>query len=79
MHENITETYKKCNTNKSNSINLRAKQITSKLLIDDRLQKLNENEAYVTIKDHKVGFPDKISYRLKNPSKTDIGVISKQV
>ena len=34
MHENVTKTYKKCNTNKSNSINLKAKQIPSKLKTD---------------------------------------------
>ena len=79
MHENVTKTYKKCNTNKSNSINVKAKQIARKLKIDDRVQKLDENEAYVTIKDHKEGFPDKISCRLINPSKTDVGKISKQV
>ena len=79
MHENVTKTYKKCNTNKSNSINFKAKQIASKLKIDDRVQKLDENEAYVTIKEHKEGFPDKISCRLINPSKTDIGKISKQI
>ena len=79
MDKNVTKTYKKCNTNKSNSINFKAKQIASKLKIDDRVQKLDENEAYVTIKDHKEGFPDKISCRLINPSKTDIGKISKQI
>ena len=73
MLENVTKTYKKCNTNKSNSINFKAKQITCKSKIDDRVQKLDENEAYVTIKDHKEGFPDKISCRLINPSKIDIG------
>ena len=79
MHENVTKTYKKCNTNKSNSINFKAKQIASKLKIDDRVQKLDENEAYVTIKDHKEGFPDKISSHLINPSKTNIGKIRKQI
>ena len=79
MQENVTKTYKKCNTNKFNSINFKAKQIASKLKIDDRVQKLDENEAYVTIKDHKEGFPDKISCRLINPSTTDIGKISKQI
>ena len=69
---------KKCNTNKSKSINSKAKQIASKLKIDDRVQKLDENEAYVTIKDHKEGFPDKISCRLINPSKADIGNKYKQ-
>ena len=43
MHEIVTKTCKKCNTNKSNSINFKAKQIASKLKIDDRVQKLDEN------------------------------------
>ena len=79
MHENVTKTHQKCNTNKYISIKFKAKQIACKLKIDDRVQKLDENEAYVTIKDHKKGFPDKISCRLINPSKTDIGKISKQI
>ena len=67
------------NTSKSNSINFKAKQISSKLKFDDRVQKLDENEAYVTIKDPKEGLPDKISCRLINPSKANIGNISKQI
>ena len=78
MHENVTKAQKKCNTNKSNSINFKAKQIASKLKIDGRVQKLDKSEAYVTIKDHQAGFPDKMSCRLINPSTTDIGKISKQ-
>ena len=73
MHENVTKAYKKCNTNKSNSINFKAKQIARKLKIDNSVQNLDENEVYVRIKDHKEGFPDKISYGRINPSKTDIG------
>ena len=76
-HENVKKTYKKCNANKSNSINFKAKEIASKLKIDNCVQKLDENEAYVTIKDHKKGFPDKISCRLINPSRKDTGKISK--
>ena len=79
MHEIVSKLYKKCNTNKSNLIKINSKQIASKLKIDDCVQKLDENEAYVTIKDHKERFPDKISCRLINPSKTDIGKISKQI
>ena len=77
MHENVTKTYNKCNTNKSNSKSFQEKQIASKLKIDDHVQKLDENETYVTIKDHKEGFPEKISCRLINPSKTDVEKISK--
>ena len=78
-HKNVSKTYKKCNINKCNSKNFKAEQIVSKLKIDDYVQDLGENEAYVTIKDHKEGFPDKISCRLINPYKTDIGKISKQI
>ena len=45
MQENVTKTYKKCNANKPNFINFKAKQIASKLKIVDRVQKVNENEA----------------------------------
>ena len=79
MHENVTKSYKKCNTNKCNSIKFKAEQISSKLEIDDRVQKLDENEAYVTIKGHKKEFPDKRFYRLIVPSKKDIGKTSKQI
>ena len=43
----------KCNTNKSNSINFKAKEIASNLKINDRVQKLDENKSYIKIKDHK--------------------------
>ena len=79
MHEIVSKLYKKCNTNKSNLIKVNSKQIASKLKIDDCVQKLDENEQYVTIKDHKEGFPGKLSCRLINLFRTDIGKISKQI
>ena len=79
MHENVTKTYKKCNTNKSKSINFKTKQVASKLKIDDRVQNLDENEVYVTSKDHKERFADKITCRRIYPSKTDNREISKQI
>ena len=38
---------------------------------------MQENEAFIRIKDHKEGFPHHVSCRLLNPSKTNIGRISK--
>ena len=35
------------------------------------------NEAFITIKDHNEEFPHRVSFRLLNPSKTNIGKISK--
>ena len=58
-------------------LNKSAKKIAKKLEIDDRVEKMQETEAFITIKDHKEGFPHSLSCRLINPSKTDIGKISK--
>ena len=65
MHENVTKTYKKCDTNKSNSINLKVKQIASKLKIDDRVQKLDKNEAYFKLKIIRKDSPTKYIVTLK--------------
>ena len=62
---------------KVKSTNCEAKKIVQKLSIDDRLKKIQENEAFITIKDHKEGFPHHVSCRLLNPSKINIEKISK--
>ena len=40
---------------------------------------MQETEAYMTIKDDKEDFPNKISCCLRNPSKPSIGKISKVI
>ena len=79
MHENITKTYKKTNESKIKTINKSAKKIANRLDLEDRIEKLQENESCLTIKDHKDDIPYKISCRLINPSKSDIGKISKVI
>lgn len=79
LSENVTKTYKKCHKNKSTKINQETKKIAKELHIDDRMEKMQESEAYITIKDHKEGFPNRVSCRLINPSKSDIGRISKSI
>ena len=42
------------------------------------MEKVQEGQCYISVKDHKEDFPHKISFRLINPSKwEDIGKISK--
>ena len=53
--------------------------IIEKIPVADRIDKLLEKEAYITIKDHKDDFPNKISCRLINPCKPSIGKISKVI
>ena len=48
-------------------------------LIDDLIERMYENETYITIKVHKENFPNTISCRLINPSKSDIEKISKTI
>ena len=79
LKENITKTYKKLTRKKLFNINLTAKKITEKLPISDRIDKMLETDAYITIKDHKEDFQKKVSCRLINPSKSSIGKISKMI
>ena len=51
--------------------------IAKDLELEDRIEKMHESECYITVKDHKEDFPHKISCRLINPSKSDIGKLSK--
>lgn len=76
---NVTRAYKKTNSAKQETINKGAYEIAKKLDLDDRMQCLQTSESYITVKDHKEGFPANPSFRLINPSKTDIGRISKAV
>ena len=59
MHDNVTKTYKKCNNYKTKTINIKAKKIASKLKPEDRIKILDDNDACISIKDHKEGFPEK--------------------
>ena len=60
IHDNVTKTYKECNDDKAKTMNIKAKKIASKLKLEDRIKILDDNDACISIKDHKEGFPDKI-------------------
>ena len=75
----ITSTYKKSNEEQVNMINKGAFECAKRLDLEDRMEKLQTSEAYITVKDHKEDFNVKPSFRLINPSKTDVGRVSKQL
>ena len=77
LKENITTTYKKAEPSVKNDINMEAKQITKKLKINNRIDCMAEKDAFISIKDHKENFPNKVKCRLINPAKTEVGKISK--
>ena len=79
LTDNISQGYRKTNNKASFSINNEARMIASSLGIDNRIDVLAEKPAYVTLKDHKSNFLENPKCRLINPSKSEIGLISKKL
>ena len=77
--ENATKDYQKCTRDKVNTVNKDAANIARNLELQDRIDTLSENMAFLTIKDHKNTFPGKVECRLINPAKNHIGSISKRL
>ena len=79
IKENVTKTYKKSSDIVANKLDTQSASIAKQLKLDDRIEKLAKNEAFITLKDHKPAFNDHPTCRLINPSKSEIGVVSKQI
>ena len=56
---------------------MEAKHIAKKLDLSERVECLANNPAFITLKDHKENFQAKLPCRLINPSKSELGKISK--
>ena len=79
LEANITKTYKKADKKQISMMDEEAKIITKNLNIDDRVETTAMKEAFITLKDHKENFENKPTQcRLINPSKPEIGRISKK-
>ena len=79
IKENVTKTYKKSSHGVANKLDTQSASIAKQLKLDDRIEKLAKNEAFITLKDHKPAFNDHPTCRLINPSKSEIGVVSKHI
>ena len=53
--------------------------IAKKLRIADRVDTKAEKDAFITLKDHKPNFANKSTCRLINPTKSEIGKVSKKI
>ena len=58
---------------------MEAKHISKKLELDNRIECLAKNTAFISLKDHKPNFRSSLPCRLINPSKSNIGKISKSI
>ena len=79
IKENITKTYKKSSDELVEKLEAQSARIADRLKLDNRIEKLAKKEAFITLKDHKPNLQDHPSCRLINPSKPEIGVISKHI
>ena len=79
LENNITKNYKKTDDKKVKEVNDQDIKITEELDIDDRVFKTTKRQAFVTIKDHKENFRTNTKCRLLNPTKPELGKISKKL
>ena len=79
LSDNVTSNYKKSSADCIAEVNNEAREIAAKLDIDDRVECIAEENAFITIKDHKPNFQNNTKCRLINPAKSQIGKISKQI
>ena len=77
LKSKITNNYKIDYINTIEQINKDTSNFASRLQIEDRLGKFKKKDAYILFKDHKPNFENKLPTRLINPSKTELGRISK--
>ena len=79
LQNNITKEYKKAPQNIIEKINKQDKNIAEKLDISDRMFQMVKREAQITVKDHKENFRNNTKCRLINPTKSELGIVSKSV
>ena len=77
LRNNVTKTYRKAPPGLEKVINLEAKEIAKSINLDDRIECIAKNNAFVTLKDHKQNFRSAVPCRLINPCKSELGKISK--
>ena len=58
---------------------MEAKNIAKKIQLSDRIECLAKTPAFITLKDHKDNFQSSLHCRLINPSKSELGKVSKSI
>ena len=77
LSENITKSYKIGKEELASDINSELKNIADNLSIGERNDIMAKKSAFITIKDHKDNFNSNPKCRLSNPSKSELGKVSK--
>ena len=78
IEKDIQKVYKKASDNTEEVMNKKGKVIAHKLEIGNRVFATQKRPAVITLKDHKDNFPNSPETRLINPTKAELGKVSKQ-
>ena len=79
LHDKISAKHRKSNDNTQREINLEAKIIAQHLELNDKIEILPEQHAFLSFEDHKPNFQSNPKCRLINSSKSNLGKVSKQL
>ena len=79
LNNKVSSAYKLSNKNTINKINDETYNLIKLHKVKGKIPKLQEKQAFITIKDHKENFPNKIEYRLLNPTKSFFAKYSKNL
>ena len=77
LNDEVTKFYKKAPKDLESKLNKEAFDLACKFNIADRVEKFCKKQAFITIKDHKTDYRNNPTCRLLNPTKSQLGKISK--
>ena len=79
LTECITNEHRLANESELDEVNQKAALIARKEKLETRMEVYTPGKASITVKDTKLGFPERLSCRLLNPAKTHIGKLSQTI
>ena len=78
LTNNVTKTYRKAERSTRLNIDREAKTISKTLQLEKRMERYAERLAFISLKDDKENFKHNTKCHLINPSKGEMGVVSKR-
>ena len=79
LSENITKDYRKADEDHTDKINRECKQHAVDLKVENKMEKITERSAFISIKDHKENFPNSIQCRLINLAWNNLGKVTQNI
>ena len=73
----INQTHQKTCYQTNKKTDRKAKKFAKSPHLDERMECYSDQSAFITLKDHKANFKNNTKCRLINPSKSEVGLVSK--